>query len=299
MAGKWPHGTVAPPVADLRPAIRASGLTIRYGSKNRGRRSGPSKVGAGRGGGGAARPERGGQRPAPSKPSRVTGQPPPGAIAVLGPGSTAPGGPSRLEPAGWGVMLQRGGRLFGDGSERGRCGCSPPTTTDRGDPTELLERFRAQLPSPPTPWKRLVRWRATAACRWPWRSWEDPKCCSSTRPTAGVDPGWPAGLSEDKLPSCAAAGVLHPAHEPTSWREAERVADRIVILSRGPGWWHRAPLPPLAASGPEGARIRFRRSIWTGYRGAEPSHGSWSHGGNDRGELRGRGRPATRPRWPG
>ena len=234
-------------VADLRPAIRASGLTIRYGSKTAvdglDLEVGAGEVVAllGRNGAGKTSTVEAleGYRPSAA-----------GHIEVLGldPRRRADhrGLTGRI-----GVMLQRGGvypamsprealQLFACYYERPR------------PPAELLARFGlAEVAT--TPWRRLSggeQQRLSMALALVGQ----PEVVFLDEPTAGVDPGGRLAI-RGQIEDLRAAGVcvLLTTHE---LEEAERVADRIVIMSRG-RVVASGTASSLAASGPDAARIRF------------------------------------------
>ena len=150
-----------------------------------------------------------------------------------------------------GVMLQRGGvypamaprealRLFAAYYDRPR------------SPAELLEQFGlAEVAG--TPWRRLSggeQQRLSMALALVGR----PEVVFLDEPTAGVDPGGRLAI-RGQIADLRAAGVciLLTTHE---LEEAERVADRIVIMSRG-RVVASGTASALAAAGPDGARIRF------------------------------------------
>ena len=234
-------------VADLRPAIRASGLTIRYGAKTAVDGldlevwAGEVVALLGRNGAGKTSTVEAleGYRPGAA-----------GAMEVLGLDPRRRSDHRTLTGR-VGVMLQRGGvysamaprealRLFASYYEQPR------------DPSELLVRF-ALSDVAATPWKRLSggeQQRLSMALALVGR----PDVLFLDEPTAGVDPGGRLAIrGQIEELRAAGVGILLTTHE---LEEAERVADRIVIISRGRVVASGTP-SALAASGPDAARIRF------------------------------------------
>lgn len=234
-------------MADPSPAIQTDGLTIRYGAKvavdgvdlTVGR--GEIVALLGRNGAGKT-----------STVETVEGyrRPAAGQVRVLGldPQKKAD---HRALTRRMGVMLQRGGvypgmgpaealRLFSSYYER-------PADVD-----ELMERLDLGAVAT-TPWRRLSggeQQRLSMALALVGR----PEVVFLDEPTAGVDPRGRLAI-RGQIADLRAAGVcvLLTTHE---LEEAERVADRIVIMDHGRVVASGTPAE-LAASDPTGARIRF------------------------------------------
>ena len=232
-------------VADHRPAIRASGLTIRYGTRTAVDGldlevdSGEVVALLGRNGAGKT-----------STVEALEGYRPnaAGTIEVLGLDPRRRADHHALTGR-IGVMLQRGGvysamsprealHLFASYYERPR------------PPGELLERF-GLVEVASTGWRRLSggeQQRLSMALALVGQ----PEVVFLDEPTAGVDPGGRLairGQIEDLR--AAGVGILLTTHE---LEEAERVADRIVIMNRGRVV---ASGPAAALAGSGGGGIRF------------------------------------------
>ncbi len=150
-----------------------------------------------------------------------------------------------------GVMLQRGGVYPGMG------------------PAEALRLFASYYENPVPPQDLMDRLDLGAVASTPWRRLSGgeqqrlsmalalvgrPEVVFLDEPTAGVDPGGRLAI-RGQIADLRAAGVcvLLTTHE---LEEAERVADRIVIMDRG-RVVATGTAAELAAADPEAARIRF------------------------------------------
>jgi ABC-2 type transport system ATP-binding protein len=150
------------------------------------------------------------------------------------------------------VMLQRGG-VYSAMSPREALHLFASYYSRPRPPSELLERFGlAEVAA--TPWRRLSggeQQRLSMALALVGR----PEVVFLDEPTAGVDPGGRLAI-RGQIEDLRASGVcvLLTTHE---LEEAERVADRIVIMSRG-RVVASGTAAALSASG--GGGIRFRTS---------------------------------------
>ncbi len=150
-----------------------------------------------------------------------------------------------------GVMLQRGGVYPGMG------------------PAEALRLFAAYYDDPRDPGELMERLDLTGVASTPWRRLSGgeqqrlsmalalvgrPEVVFLDEPTAGVDPRGRLAI-RGQIGELRAAGVcvLLTTHE---LEEAERAADRIVIMDRG-RVVATGTAAELAASDPAGARVRF------------------------------------------
>jgi ABC-2 type transport system ATP-binding protein len=150
-----------------------------------------------------------------------------------------------------GVMLQRGGVYPGMG------------------PAEALRLFASYYDHPLEPGDLLERLDLGAVAQTPWRRLSGgeqqrlsmalaligrPEVVFLDEPTAGVDPGGRLAI-RGQIADLRASGVtvLLTTHE---LEEAERIADRIVIMSRG-RVVASGTAAELAAADPVAARIRF------------------------------------------
>ncbi|MDA8045538.1 MAG: ABC transporter ATP-binding protein [Actinomycetota bacterium] len=234
-------------MATAPPAVEAAGLTVRYGSKTAVDRTdlaaAPGEVVALLGRNGAGKTS---TVEALEGYRRISA----GRVRVLGLDPQERSGHRALTGR-MGVMLQRGGvypgmgpaealRLFASYYER-------PL-----DPGELMARLDLEGVAA-TPWRRLSggeQQRLSMALALVGR----PEVVFLDEPTAGVDPGGRLAI-RGQIADLRAAGVtvVLTTHE---LEEAERVADRIVIMSRG-RVVASGTAAELAAADPGGARIRF------------------------------------------
>lgn len=211
---------MAPP----EPAVEASGLHIRYGDRRAvagvdlTASSGEVVALLGRNGAGKT-----------STVESLEGyrRPAAGQVRVLGLDPHRPADHRRLTPR-IGVMLQSGGVYPGMG------------------PAEALRLFASYYDRPVSPGELLHRLDLDGVARTPWRRLSGgeqqrlamalalvgrPEVVFLDEPTAGVDPGGRLSI-RGEIGGLRAAGVcvLLTTHE---LQEAERVADRIVIMDRG------------------------------------------------------------------
>jgi ABC-2 type transport system ATP-binding protein len=234
-------------VSAPRPAIETTGLTVRYG-----RRTAVDGVDLevaagevvallGRNGAGKT-----------STVEAIEGyrRPAAGTIRVLGLDPLRRAGHQALT-ARMGVMLQRGGVYPSMG------------------PAEALHLFAAYYDDPVRPAELLERLDLTGVATTPWRRLSGgeqqrlslalaligrPEVVFLDEPTAGVDPGGRLSI-RGQIADLRAAGVcvLVTTHE---LEEAERVADRVVIMDHGRVVASGSPAE-LAGRDPASAAIRF------------------------------------------
>jgi ABC-2 type transport system ATP-binding protein len=211
-------------VAAPRPAIETIGLTVRYGPKTAvddvdlSVAAGEVVALLGRNGAGKT-----------STVEALEGyrRPAGGQVRVLGLDPQRPAGHRALTGR-MGVMLQRGGVYPGMGpAEALRLFAS--YYEDPVDPADLLERLDLTGVAG-TPWRRLSggeQQRLSLALALVGR----PEVVFLDEPTAGVDPGGRLAI-RGQIANLRAAGVgvLLTTHE---LEEAERAADRVVIMDRG------------------------------------------------------------------
>ena len=234
-------------MAAPRPAIETNGLTIRYGPKTAvdgvdlSASAGEVVALLGRNGAGKT-----------STVEALEGyrRPAAGQVRVLGLDPWRKGDHRALTGR-IGVMLQRGGVYPSMGpAEALRLFAS--YYDDPVDPGELLDRLDLAGVAK-TPWRRLSggeQQRLSMALALVGR----PEVVFLDEPTAGVDPRGRLAI-RGQIGELRAAGVcvLLTTHE---LEEAERAADRIVIMDRG-RVVATGTAAELAASDPAGARIRF------------------------------------------
>lgn len=232
-------------VAD--PAIEVAGLTVRYGPKIAVDRTDltafPGQVVALLGRNGAGKTS---TVEALEGYRRISG----GRVRVLGLDPQDRAGHRALTGR-VGVMLQRGGVYPGMG------------------PAEALRLFASYYEHPLEPADLLARLDLGGVADTPWRRLSGgeqqrlsmalalvgrPEVVFLDEPTAGVDPGGRLAI-RGQIADLRASGVtvLLTTHE---LEEAERVADRIVIMNRG-RVVASGTAAELAASDPAAARIRF------------------------------------------
>ena len=230
-----------------RPAIETNGLTVRYGRRTAvdgvDLQVAPGEVVALLGRNGAGKT---------STVEAIEGyrRPAAGTVRVLGldPQRRAE---HRTLTARMGVMLQRGGVYPGMG------------------PAEALRLFASYYDDPVPPAELLARLDLTGVATTPWRRLSGgeqqrlsmalavigrPDVVFLDEPTAGVDPGGRRSI-RGQIADLRAAGVcvLVTTHE---LEEAERVADRVVIMDHGRVVASGSPAE-LAGLDPAGGGIRF------------------------------------------
>lgn len=231
----------------VAPAVRVAGLVVRYGAKTAvdglDLTADPGEVVAVLGRNGAGKT---------STIEAVEGyrRPSAGTITVLGlDPHTRAGGPELRRRVG--VMLQRGGVYPSMGAR------------------EALRLFAAYYDRPVPPEELLHRLDLTAVATTPWRRLSGgeqqrlsmalalvgrPEVVFLDEPTAGVDPAGRLAIRE-QVGELRAAGacVVLTTHE---LDEAERVADRIVIVHRG-RVVAEGSAAELTAAGATGGHLRF------------------------------------------
>lgn len=234
-------------MAAARPAIETSGLTIRYGPKTAVDgvdltvAAGEVVALLGRNGAGKT-----------STVEALEGyrRPAGGEVRVLGLDPQTKAGHRALTPR-IGVMLQRGGVYPGMGpAEAVKLFSSYYENPLDGD--GLIDRLDLRGVAT-TPWRRLSggeQQRLSLALALVGR----PEVVFLDEPTAGVDPRGRLAI-RGQIGDLRAAGVcvLLTTHE---LEEAERVADRIIIMDRGRVVASGTPAE-LAAADPSAARVRF------------------------------------------
>jgi ABC-2 type transport system ATP-binding protein len=174
-----------------------------------------------------------------------------GRVAVLGLDPRRPADWRRLR-ARIGVMLQRGGVYPGMGPAEA-LQLFARYYDDPEDPSALLDRLGLRDVAR-TPWRRLSggeQQRLSLALALVGR----PEVVFLDEPTAGVDPqGRQAIRREVADLRAGGAGVLLTTHE---LEEAERMADRLIIIERGRIVAAGTPAELMSSQGQAGKEIRF------------------------------------------